>query len=150
MYEIGTMCAQTMQAHETDFAPFCEYNTEEDIHNFNDYVQAVQSSSRHWGGHLEIRALSMALRRPIHIYSSNTLHTSGPLIIDAVSELTENTPITPHGDDLIEPIRLSYHLHYYALGEHYNQVIAVAESEASSIEEQKPIHERNSCFRSSA
>jgi OTU domain-containing protein 6 len=129
MYEIGAMCAQTMQAHETDFAPFCEYNTEEDIHNFNDYVHAVQSSSRHWGGHLEIRALSMALRRPIHIYSSNTLHTSGPLIIDAMSDST-------HGDDLIEPIRLSYHLHYYALGEHYNQVIAVADSEASSDEEQ--------------
>lgn len=33
------------------------------------------------------------------------------------------TPNEATADDDDDPIRLSYHLHYYALGEHYNQVV---------------------------
>jgi OTU domain-containing protein 6 len=123
--EIRALCAQTMLAHESEFAPFCEYNSD-DITNYQEYTKAVQYSSHHWGGHLEIRALSMALQRPVHVYSSNTLHTKEPLIIDATaaSSTTAATGSVSDHPAVVEPIRLSYHLHYYALGEHYNQVVA--------------------------
>jgi OTU domain-containing protein 6 len=70
-------------------------------------------NSAEWGGHLELRALGMALDRPIHVYSVQ----SG------------NKPLAIHDDhdnNGKKPILLSYHLHYYALGEHYNQVIKKA------------------------
>jgi uncharacterized protein YcfL len=78
----------------------------------------------------------MALRRPVHIYS---IQTREPVIIDAsaaavaasssssiVSDDQEATTST--SNYVVEPIRLSYHLHYYALGEHYNRVVAAGES----------------------
>lgn len=64
---------------------------------------------------MELRALSVALERPIHVYSTTTNNnTTGPL------EILPNT--SPSNED---PIRVSYHRHYYALGEHYNQVQVV-------------------------
>jgi OTU domain-containing protein 6 len=116
---IGGLCADTLVAHEDDFAPFCEYDDETDT--FTSYVNAVRSSSQ-WGGHLELRALSLALNRPIYIYSADTVAGKEPLVIDGRTE-------TVNAD---EPIRLSYHLHYYALGEHYNMVVP---GESSSTNE---------------
>ncbi len=131
--EIRALCAQTMLAHESEFAPFCEYNND-DITNYQEYTHAVQYSSHHWGGHLEIRALSTALQRPVHVYSSSTLHTNGPLIIDASASSTATTTTTSDSDHpaVVEPIRLSYHLHYFALGEHYNQVAAIGHDKEPS------------------
>jgi OTU domain-containing protein 6 len=77
------------------------------VTSFDDYVDRVRNSAE-WGGHLELRALSLALERPIYVYSVQS--GTKPLEIDG-------------GKDK-PPIRLSYHLHYYALGEHYNQVVA--------------------------
>lgn len=88
-----------------EFAPFCEYT--DAAPNFDAYVQQVRSSAE-WGGHLELRALSMAVRRPVLIYSAQSRE---PISIDQ------------DGCDLENPVRLSYHLQYYALGEHYNQVV---------------------------
>ena len=132
--DIRALCAQTMLEHESEFAPFCEYN-DNDITNYNEYVHAVQHSSHLWGGHLEIRALSMALQRPVHVYSSNTLHTNGPLIIDASSSTATTTTIDTDPQSPMEPIRLSYHLHYYALGEHYNQIVAMDNDKGLSKED---------------
>lgn len=112
--KIGALCADTLKANEDDFAPFCEYT--DDVTNFDQYVNVVRDTAE-WGGHLELRALGMALDRPIHIYSVQ----SG------------KDPLTIHDDDTArgasdgnkDPILLSYHLHYYALGEHYNQVVII-------------------------
>ena len=101
----GALCADTLTEHEEDFAPFCEYT--ETVTSFSDYVAQVRNSAE-WGGHLELRALGMALGRPIQVYSLQ--NSQEPLLIGE----TSGSP----------PIRLSYHLHYYALGEHYNQVVA--------------------------
>ena len=68
--------------------------------------------SAEWGGHLELRALGIALNRPIYVYSVQS--GTKPLAIH------EDSNTNQIGE---EPILLSYHLHYYALGEHYNQVI---------------------------
>ncbi|KAL3912348.1 MAG: hypothetical protein SGARI_001204 [Bacillariaceae sp.] len=106
---ICSTCADTLQQHSDDFSPFCEYDPDQGINNFDDYVNMVRNSAE-WGGHLELRALGMALQRPIYVYSVQ--QGSEPLKI-------EEDGATTSGD----PIRLSYHLHYYALGEHYNEVI---------------------------
>lgn len=106
----GNLCADTLLKNESEFAPFCEYDDDK-IPDFTHYVDRVRSSSD-WGGHLELRVLSVALQKHILVYSAQTKE---PLHIKP--EQCEN-------DD--DPIRLSYHLHYYALGEHYNRVVKAA------------------------
>jgi OTU domain-containing protein 6 len=106
----GRICADTLAQHEEDFAPFCEYS--KGIPDFETYCEHVRSSAE-WGGHLELRALSLALKRPVWIYSASA--SSQPLVIDAADQVQD--------EDANDPIRLSYHRHYYALGEHYNQVV---------------------------
>jgi OTU domain-containing protein 6 len=101
---IRALCANTLKEHETDFAPFVEYS--ESAPDFEAYVEQVRSSAE-WGGHLELRALSMALSKQVHVYSAQS--TTALVIGEEVDDA--------------DPIRLSYHHHYYALGEHYNQVV---------------------------
>lgn len=98
---VGELCATILKQHKDDFSPFCEYT--DTIGDFETYVERVKSSAD-WGGHVELRALSLGLKRPIVVYSAfqDTLHI--------------------HEEFEGEPIRLSYHLKYYSLGEHYNYV----------------------------
>ena len=103
----GSLCADTLSEHQDEFAPFCEYTDE--ITSFDEYLSKVRNSAE-WGGHLELRALGIALGRPILVYSVQS--GAKPL---AIHEIEEGAGA--------EPILLSYHLHYYALGEHYNQVV---------------------------
>lgn len=105
--DIRAKCADSLQQHEEEFMPFCEYTDK--VPTFDAYVNQVRNSSE-WGGHLELRALSLALKRPIEVYS---VERSEPLVLGHADD----------DEDHKEPIRLSYHLHYYALGEHYNQVV---------------------------
>ena len=115
----GAVCADILKANESEFAPFCEFTDE--IPDYQQYVESVRSSSN-WGGHLELRAVSMALQRPVHVYSVSSSSNAEPLVIDASTEHASST----------EPVRLSYHLNYYSLGEHYNTVIAAtAENDES-------------------
>jgi OTU domain-containing protein 6 len=109
----GNLCADQLQEHEADFAPFCAYN--DDIPDYVTYVDRVRSSAD-WGGHLELRALSMALHRPVMVYSA--AQQSALVIAEEVS--SQQAGDTVHDN----PIRLSYHLNYYSLGEHYNRVVA--------------------------
>ena len=78
-------------------------------------MDRVRNSSD-WGGHLELRVLSLALQKHILVYSAQSKE---PLHIKPEQE-------AEGADGSDEPIRLSYHLHYYALGEHYNQVVKAA------------------------
>ena len=107
-YTSGTLCADTLLSNEDEFAPFCEFD--EKVPDFAAYVDRIRNSSD-WGGHLELRVLSIALQKHILVYS---MQSKEPLHLQP-----DNVP----NDD--DPIRLSYHLHYYALGEHYNQVVKV-------------------------
>jgi OTU domain-containing protein 6 len=109
----GNLCADQLQEHEADFAPFCAYN--DDIPDYVTYVHRVRSSAD-WGGHLELRALSMALHRPVMVYSA-AQQSLEPLVI--AEEEIQQQGDTAHDN----PIRLSYHLNYYSLGEHYNRVV---------------------------
>lgn len=102
--DVRSLCASSLQEHEADFSPFAEYN--ESAPDFPSYVEQVRSSAE-WGGHLELRALSTALKKQVHVYSAQS-----PTALVIGEEQNEQ-----------EPIQLSYHLHYYALGEHYNRVV---------------------------
>lgn len=124
-----------MASHPDEFAPFCEYNNYDDNNGNNDdddnkdpydqYVSKVRNSAE-WGGHLELRALAIALNRSIFVYQANlaepleiTAGSNGPSSSSSLS-----SPDDDDGDNDTPPIRLSYHRHYYALGEHYNQVVS--------------------------
>jgi OTU domain-containing protein 6 len=110
---IRNLCADKLKEHEADFSPFCEYT--DAIPDYGTYVNRVRSSAD-WGGHLELRALSMALHRPVIVYSAAQSSSSEPLVI--------SEEVDQQGDTIDNPIRLSYHLSYYSLGEHYNRVVA--------------------------
>lgn len=104
---IRALCADTLLENRNEFESFCEYT--DDIPSFDQYSEKVRNSAE-WGGHLELRALGIALNRPVYVYSVQS--GSKPVAVHEDSEGKK------------KPILLSYHLHYYALGEHYNQVIA--------------------------
>ncbi len=116
-FQTGQVCASTLRQHEDDFAPFIEYTDE--TCTFGAYVERVEHSAD-WGGHVELRALSLALKRPILVYSAQTVE---PLQIH----------VNEYGDE--EPIRLSYHLNFYSLGEHYNSVVKKTEDEKGDDED---------------
>jgi OTU domain-containing protein 6 len=103
--EVRSICANSLKEHEEDFAAFAEIT--EDAPDFAGYVERVRVSAE-WGGHLELRALSTALSRQMHVYSAQS-----PTALVIGEEVSDD-----------KPIRLSYHLHYYALGEHYNRVVS--------------------------
>jgi len=105
--KIRGLCADILSSKEDEYAPFCEYT--DTIATFEQYVDCVRSSSE-WGGHLELRAVAEGLKRSIVVYSA----TQPMLVMD--------------GTDDTNPVLLSYHLHYYSLGEHYNQVMKVDDS----------------------
>ena len=81
---------------------------------FEDYCEKVAKSTT-WGGQLEIRALANEFGTPIEI-----IQADGPVI---------NVGGQEYGSE--SPLILSYHRHFYRLGEHYNSVVdKVGDSEA--------------------
>jgi len=103
---LRVMAAEFMTAHPDDFAPFLGLDA--DSVEFRDYVANVArcTGEVEWGGQLEIRALCGALRRATMVYDSNA-------------------PVLTMGEDFLGAgpvLRLSYHRHYFSLGEHYNSV----------------------------
>ena len=110
---VRALCAESLLRHRAELEAFVETDTP-----YEDYVDQVRNTAT-WGGSLELRALALSLRRPIVVYST----APTPLVI---------------GDDFLEaaesesPIRLSYHLRYYALGAHYNQVVEKQDGKPTS------------------
>ena len=72
--------------------------------SFEDYVSRVRSSAE-WGGELELRAVSECTKRRIKVFDSGRT----PRIIGEVYREEAE-------------MKVSYHRHYYDLGEHYNVV----------------------------
>lgn len=101
-----------MRSHPEDFCPFLGLESSDP--EFESYCAKVASATQaEWGGQPEIRALAAALQRPIHIYSADA----------PVVRMCEEV-----GDaDAAAPLCITYHKHYYALGEHYNSVTRVVE-----------------------
>ena len=91
--------AAYIRSHAADFQPFIEGSS------LSEYAHKVETSNE-WGGHLEISALSHANKRTIAIFRA-----AAPLLLIG-EEYAHNGP----------RLELSYHKHYYGLGEHYNSV----------------------------
>ena len=104
------LAANYMRTYREEFEPFLgldESNTNDD---YEAYCNKVESSVlAEWGGQLEIRALSCALNKKILIYDAQA-----PVL--TISNNDNND------DDII---RLTYHRHYFSLGEHYNSVVSI-------------------------
>lgn len=103
--KLRKMASDYMRAHTEDFAPFIE----DDV-NFTAYCDRVENveGEVEWGGQMEIRALAGALRREIRIYDAN----APVLVMDNDGDV----------DATLGSIRITYHRHFYSLGEHYNSV----------------------------
>ncbi len=123
--KIRSVCADVLLGeNRAEYEPFAEFGEGHGAHNSGDhpatyeqYVANVRSTST-WGGQLELRALCEALKVPIVVFSAE----SPPLTMGAEHY--------PDGEDSegkewskTKAILLSFHRHYYALGEHYNSVV---------------------------
>lgn len=106
-----------MRAHATEYLPFIGNDREDaledigyDEHALEQYCKNIEqmNGSIVWGGQLELRALCESLERNIWVYQDDA-----------------NTPVLKMGNQPLSstPLRVSYHRHFYALGEHYNSVV---------------------------
>ena len=69
------------------------------------YCQKMESvKSPVWGGQLEIKAMAAVLNRDIWVY-------------DVMSPVLKMDGRSVEGE---KPLRIAFHRHFYALGEHYN------------------------------
>ncbi|ETV64741.1 hypothetical protein, variant 2 [Aphanomyces astaci] len=102
--------AAYLRSHADDFVPFVELDYASDIaiqDQFESYCARVEATAD-WGGQVELRALAQALAVPIEVYSA-----SSSVLVMGDEYHREDQP----------PLRLSYHLHYYTLGEHFNSIV---------------------------
>ena len=74
-------------------------------------------SSAEWGGHPELIALARALRVPIRVHA---VDAAQPLLFEP-EEAAET--MGKAEKPLEKPLELTYHRHFYALGEHYNSTL---------------------------
>lgn len=107
-----------IRQHPDSFAPFLGFDAADP--EFESYCSKIENvSGAEWGGQLEVRALSECLRRPIHIYEA-----AAP-VIKMGEETAARVDSSVESSSTTEPIIVTYHRHYYALGEHYNSVTRI-------------------------
>jgi OTU domain-containing protein 6 len=127
--KIREICANVLLgSNRAEYEPFTECgeghascnNGGDHPATFEEYVNKVRSTST-WGGQLELRALSEGLKRPIVVFSAE----GPPLTMGAeyAPAGTQGGSCDDYGWDVNKTLLLSFHRHYYALGEHYNSVI---------------------------
>ena len=107
------------------------------------YCNKVESIvDAEWGGQLEIRALCECLHMKIIIYNADSPlvimgkeHNEGDRVIMGEEHNEEDSgcvdsnstsTVKPHHPH--PPLMLTYHKHYYTLGEHYNSVVPITEN----------------------
>ncbi|KAG3022768.1 hypothetical protein JG687_00005609 [Phytophthora cactorum] len=108
------LTSEYMLAHPDDFLPFMALDesstSPEDA--FAIYCDRLANTAD-WGGQLELRALACALRTPIEVFSAE-----GDVLVMGGEFVNED-------DESAPKLQLTYHLHYYTLGEHFNSVTPV-------------------------
>jgi len=100
--EVRALCAGALRKRADEYSPFAELKEGEDFVGYCDRVER----SADWGGELELRALADELHARILVHRAEEAE---PL---ALGEAADEGP----------PLQVTYHRHYYALGEHYNSV----------------------------
>ncbi|ORX50770.1 cysteine proteinase [Piromyces finnis] len=104
--DLRRVAADYMRNHYDDFYPFLlnsngELYTEAEYQRYCDDVEFTSL----WGGQLETQAISQALEYPITIIQA------------------ESSPIEIGTNFDKEKLFISYHLHSFGLGEHYNSLV---------------------------
>jgi len=114
-----------LRGNSSDYLPFLSHPVTGDMLNeaqFEKYCNDMQQTPA-WGGQVELRALSQALKLPIEVVQSD-----GPSMVvgeEFVKNLSNGDSV---GDNLEKALKgenkliLTYHRHAYGLGEHYNAV----------------------------
>ncbi|KAH7661118.1 Ubiquitinyl hydrolase 1 protein [Dioscorea alata] len=111
--ELRKMTADYMREHAEDFLPFFlsdgKLEADSDAsppERYKKYCNEVENTAA-WGGQLELGALTHCLKKHIVIYSGSFPD------VEMGKEYKDNS----------RSIMLSYHMHAYGLGEHYNSVV---------------------------
>ncbi|GMF22743.1 unnamed protein product [Phytophthora fragariaefolia] len=108
------LTSEYMLAHADDFLPFMalDETAASPEAAFATYCDRVANTAD-WGGQIELRALACALRTPIEVFSAE-----GDVLLMGGEFVDED------GDSATK-LQLTYHLHYYTLGEHFNSVTPI-------------------------
>ena len=120
---IRDLCANTLLSERNEYEPFAEldHDSNHPAASFEEYVNNVRNTST-WGGQLELRALSHGLKVPVVVFSAE-----GPPLV--MGQEYENA-VDGEADKEYrnkKAVLVSFHRHYYALGEHYNSVVPIGE-----------------------
>jgi OTU domain-containing protein 6 len=114
------LAGEYLKVHAEEFAPFLGLSPSDS--EYEEYCRKVISvGDAEWGGQLEIKALCSCLNRTMLIFSADS-----PVLKMGDEEGKECSKI---------PLKLAYHRHFYALGEHYNSVAPVIKPCSCSIDE---------------
>jgi len=99
--KLRELAAMQLRNHPDEYAPFLMLEAGSD--EFAAYCDTVQNTNE-WGGQVELRALASALKKQLWIYDAQA-------------------PVVKMGDEFDgPPLKLTFHRHYYSLGDHYNSV----------------------------
>jgi OTU domain-containing protein 6 len=106
--EMRKICAKAMRDFASDFRPFLEgVSTDADFYK---YVSDIEQTAE-WGGYVELLALSRVLGFRAEVFNGDSVK---PLVVGEDSS-----------ESKAKRIRLAFHRHFYALGEHYNSVVEI-------------------------
>lgn len=108
VHDLRKLVAEALLKFKDDFQPFLSL----DDSAYEDYCQKMASTPK-WGGQVEISAMSKALRIPIEV-----IQAEGPPVKIGHDEFKNDNAVI-----------LTYHRHYYGLGEHYNSIKPLVKNE---------------------
>jgi len=114
--EMRKAATDEIKSSPDDYLPYLS-NSAGDMLNqaeFEKYCQDMLETPA-WGGQVELRALSKALKRPIEVIQAN-----GPQMVIGEEFIGENGASGENGGSAL---LLTYHRHAYGLGEHYNAAV---------------------------
>ncbi|KAH9259266.1 hypothetical protein BASA81_002309 [Batrachochytrium salamandrivorans] len=101
--DLRNRAANVMERNRDLFEPFLPEDEE-----FEQYVSRVRVNGE-WGGEMELRALSLALQRPIWVHCVHS-----PVVKMGQQEFTESSIL-----------HVTFHEHQFAMGEHYNSAVPI-------------------------
>ncbi|XP_025778615.1 deubiquitinase OTUD6B isoform X2 [Puma concolor] len=113
---LRSQTAEYIKGHVEDFLPFLTNPNTGDMYTleeFRKYCDDIVNTAA-WGGQLELRALSHILQTPIEIIQAD----SPPIVVG--EEYQKN------------PLILVYMRHAYGLGEHYNSVTQLVNTDTEN------------------
>jgi len=108
-----------IRGNSDDYLPFLSHPVTGEMldqEQFDKYCADMQNTPA-WGGQVELRALSQALKLPIEVVQAD-----GPSMVVGEEFKMLNGASDDDGGDGEKRLVLTYHRHAYGLGEHYNAV----------------------------